>query len=301
MSDTSNSNAAPTSPAPTWYSRGYDRLDDEQVRMETAGEPNRFYMKAGQSKYATFLEDEPFQVREHTFKGADGKFGAHLTCALGVYGSEEAPPPCCAKLGLKDADLISFYTVIDIDGYTGKRGPVRYILSVYAAKYQTARMLQREKNDEVTLIGRRARLSRDGEKSANVGNAIKLVDWESKSGQRTRDLSEAQWKALFGLVTFRGKKLADVLQAAEADPVKRLALGKILDLKPITDPQTQKFIPGRIPCFNWLELLAPKSPKEQMVLLRGASASTFDEDEKETSKDDAPGTAPEAQTDGAPF
>jgi hypothetical protein len=291
--------------APTWYSRGYNRLDEEQVRMETAGEPGRFYLKAGTSKYVTFLEDEPFQVREHEFKGADGKFGSHLTCAMGIYGSGENPPPCCEKLGLKHANLLSFFSVIDIDGYKGKRGNQTYILSVYAAKYQTARMLQRERQDETTLIGRRARLSRDGDKSANVGNQIKLVDWETRTGQRTRTLSEQQWRALYGIVTFRGKKLVDLLALAEKEPLKRVALGKIFDLGPITDPDTQKFIPGKIPCFNWTEILAPKTPKDQKILLHGASASSFeDDDEKEKEKGSADAGHSDTShplTDGAPF
>jgi hypothetical protein len=270
MSETQGENAPKQ-----WYTRGFGGLVQEQIRIESSGEPDRFFLKAGEQKRLTFVDDEPFQIHEHQFRGPDGRWGAHVTCLKNIHDDT----PCCEKLGERTRGLISFTTIVNIDGYTTKKGvKAGFQLQLLALKYKGAKLLEQEKADEVTLIGRNYRFSRTNGDANATGDSYKALPWNFKDGSGdVKFLEDKHWAALYERVSYRGKKLSELIAAASQDDVKRQALGRVFDLASITDRETGKLIQGRIPPFNYAVLLEPRSPKEVAALVKGAK---LDDDEK---------------------
>lgn len=261
-------------PPANWYQKGFGGLAQEQARMESGGEPPWFWLKEDEERHVTLLDDEPTGIYMHEYK-LGGQFGLHCTCVRDIYETA----PCCELLqGDKTRVYMSLFPIVDLDGYKPKKGPpVKNVLSILAAKYKTARIFEQEKKDEVSLIGRRLRVKRIGKKAPRSGDNVKCLSWVFGQGENARELKyldEALWHKLFMATVYRGKKLPELIAAANADPAKKAAFARVFDTTGVTNPDGA-IRSGKIPPFNFLKLYEPKRPAELVALLRGATVSDF--------------------------
>lgn len=288
---------ATTTPAkPAWYSRGFQGLREEQIRMDSGGEPFWFRINDDKPHRVTFVDDDPVGLHMHEYRQGS-RFDLHITCARNVFDD----PTCCSQLGDRSRTYYELFTVVDLDGYKPKNGPpVKYSLCVLAAKMGSAKAILQEKTDEITLIGANVRCTRTGKKSPKVGDQFKCLNWPAPVGGK--HLTAERWAQMYDLVSYRGKKVADLIRQANEDPAKMAALGRIFDLAPLKD-SSGRLKEGIIPCFNFLSLYEPKNPKEQTLLLRGASYETFEERAQGLGTGKGGESAPSepSRTDDVPF
>lgn len=269
-----------------WFRRGESAQktrEQERARMEQPYPVQRFRVnnEDRQGRHLIVVDDEEVAVYEHEFRDKKGRWGNVVTCLQGAYDDT----PCCGAI--EKRDLVSHYTVIDVEGYFSKKTnkQVRYVLCDWAAKYGTQKMIEQEKTDETTLIGKRYRVMRVGEKSPKAGNNLKkmpVVPARPAEGDRPAtpevwQLDDALWFKLYRSVTFRGHLLHEMISAAKRDKAKRDALGRVFDLRSITGANGE-LIEGRIPTFNFYELLKPQRPEDVRRTLLGMGSQESADD-----------------------
>jgi hypothetical protein len=94
-----------------WYTKGFDEAD-EQIAAFSGGFTKEFFIKGDEEAPVYFLDDEPFNIRDHWVKGK-GSF----TCIQGV--GEENCPLCEAG---NSAGNHFVFNVLDPREYTDKKG-----------------------------------------------------------------------------------------------------------------------------------------------------------------------------------
>jgi hypothetical protein len=232
----------------SFMSVGYDQLEDNKREFL----PDRFWIPTGQSREIVFIDSLPAVFKEHNAK-LNGSWKNWLTCAA-PYMSDGDLAPCCSIIG--EPYQVAMYTIIDCSSWTDKKGNSRqYEIKVLPAKYKTAMKLKRKNGDlqpeGKSLSGRLYKVVRETDKSPSVGDEYEYV--------RDVDVSK-----LFSLVTFRGKKLADLISQAHTDPKVFETLHHNFNYTKDVDGN----IPRRLQPFNYAAIYEPKQPKDLRLLLR---------------------------------
>jgi hypothetical protein len=232
----------------SWAQTGYDSL--EETKREFL--PDRFWIPTGQSREIVFVDAVPAVFKEHQYR-TSGSWKNWLTCSSPLMSDGDLAP-CCTTI--KEPYQVAMFTIIDCTGWTDKNGKSRqYEIKVLPAKYKTAMKLKRKNADLVqegkSLAGRLYKVVRDTDKSAAVGDDYEFV--------REVDLSK-----VFALATFRGKKIADLINQAQHDPKVYELLVQNFGYAKDNDGN----IPRRLQPFNYFKLYEPKQPKDLKPILR---------------------------------
>lgn len=259
-----------------WFQRGNAAFQQEKARMDRPLPVSRFWLEDGKSKDIIWVEDEAAAVYEHEYRNRQGKWGNYLTCLQGSYNET----PCCERIEVVRA--VGHYTIVDIEGYFSKKNnkQVRYVLCDLAVKFGTQKVIDKEKEDEVSLTGKRYRITRLGDKAPRSGNVLKKRPiFPPKEGQpEVFVMPEDGWAKLYNLVTFRGEFLSKLVDEARKDAKARERFLRTFDPRTCTDDGTpQGQIVAKIPTFNFYQLLSPLQPKEVRVELAGAMSRGKDD------------------------
>lgn len=239
----------------SWFDQGYAGAQEEQAKRDLGYPPNRLWLKAGANKEVIFVDDSPFCIREHSWKGSDDKYH-QATCIAKL--SPDGCPGCGAK-GVNGPDYIGFLTVVDVSGYTARDGEQKgkFELMLLAPKTQVMNKLRSRKENRGSLVGMLYNLSRTSAEAASTGDDIEFI-------------REAKMDGLYAVVTFKGKNLSEIIEKANGqgtDAVKaRKFLGHYFQI-----PEEGE-IPAKIPTFNYESILEPLEPGEFRGVIAGAQA-----------------------------
>lgn len=234
----------------SWYSSGYNGLQQEEQRQLQSQRPDHFWMPAGGKKQFVFVDDQPVTIYEHNPK-IDGDFKNWTTCLQGCYDDVA----CCTLMGSDTRYFVGYYTVIDLSEYVDKKGNKhQYGIKLLPAKSKTLKKFQRKQSEKGSLVGAIYQAVREDTKSPNVGDEFEF--------QRQADLEK-----LFPLVNYRGKKLSEMFTLAAQDASAMTRLKHTFELK--TD-DAGALLPV-IPKFNYGTLLYPRDSKDIRSWLAGKS------------------------------
>jgi hypothetical protein len=251
----------PEAQVPSWMNTGYQAAHAEQERREQGYGPDRVWMPAGEGRELVFIDDPPISVKEHQVK-INQSWRNWYTCLEGT-GEE---PVCCEKAGVRSRSFVSYYTVVDLTLWRDKGGNEhQYELKLFPAKMETLKRLELKSSD---------RAKGDG-KGGLVGCMFKVTRLQKdspSSGDEFDFKKEADTKKMFDYVTFRGKKLSDMYTAAQEKPEEMEKLKRLFQLE---FDAGGKLI-QKVPTFNYIEVLKPKSPKELRGLLAGVKVDEPD-------------------------
>lgn len=266
-----------------WYKSGYKGAQ-EVIDQNALGSPARFFMKDGQAIDVVPANSEPSVcVNEHEFRvqraGRNFPDREYVTCLHGVHDTT----PCCEELGRGKRYFAGYFTVVNCTGWTSKAGKKggQYEIQLMAAKSQSIEYLGKKNASKGGLANKLWTASRAGQKTATIGG-----EWEL---QREVDVSK-----LVGIITYNGKKLVDLYDKAEADPIFMVALKRVFTLPEGADGKIDR---TKLPEFNYLSILEPKTPAQVKSLVHGAIAD-------EGFGDDAAGAGPKGGSQAnepAPF
>ncbi len=231
-------------------------------------------MPKGVKKEYIFIDDDPFTISEHQYF-ADGSWKNWLTCARGVYDD----PMCCAKLGVKKRSFVGYLTAVDCSEWQDNQGNKhQYELLFFRGTGKALKILESRKEDHGSLVGAVMSVQRLEDKSPGCGDDFTF--------KRMADLSR-----LIEVVSFRGKKLKDIIAGANRDPAEAERYRNRFQ----AEPDSEGKFPMEIRPFNYMELLKPKSPKEMKELIGSYVAPKGDSDggaggheSSESGEDDVP-------------
>jgi hypothetical protein len=165
---------------------------------------------------------------------------------------------------------VGYLTVLDCTPYPSKKEPgkvYQYGLKLFPAKMGTLSILQRKREELVSLVNKRCEIFRDATgKSPNVGNEFTFKD----------EVTTDKLDAMFMVANYKGKKLADLFEAAERDEV---AMKKLSFVFQLARDANGKLI-RRIPPFNYEKLLSIRTPEETSRLLGGNVTGNYEESKR---------------------
>lgn len=232
----------------SWYTSGYQAIAMEEDRQNSNILPNSFWVAAGGDKSMVLIGDEPLCIYEHQIKTPEFQFGTSLTCSSKVDPENAL---CCQELGSKNAFLVGYTTVIDC---SDKKDPAyAFELQLFPAKLKTLTKLRNKKKAKGSLVNIKWNMSRTDKKSPRVGDDMEYVEDIKNMGE------------LFKVVTYRGKKLSDLFNAA--NKAGNAAIDKIRATFQVSLDSAGKILPI-IPEFNYQEILKPKDPNLVKLLLK---------------------------------
>lgn len=251
----------------SWASEGFSGVKAEEERLATMYGPNRVWIPAGGSQEWVFVDDTPFCFHEHNPK-ISGNWKNWMTCLQNV---SDDGVPCCEILGAKSRYYTGYLTVVDLSKWTDKKGNVhQYEIKLVGAKLKTLKKLERKKKDRGSLVGCIFKVTREDDKSPNVGDDFEFV--------READLTK-----LFDVTNYKGKKLAELYAKAVEDPTQMNVLKKTFNVLLGDD---KKPLP-KIPTFNYYSLFEPKSAKDIRTMLSGVKIESWDDDNDKAAGDKA--------------
>lgn len=251
----------------SWYSTGFSKDSGNGKSDMFTWDPDRVWMPAKDSRDFVFCDDAPFTFDEHNLK-LNGNWKNWITCLAPV--TEDGEPNCCQIAGKDSRYRVSMLTIVDTSKWTDKKGVTRqYEIKVLPAKFKTSQKLDRKVTDLAkdgkSIVGRLYKVTRETDKSPAVGD-----DYEF-----TREVDMVK---LFDLVTYKGKKLADLYTAADESAEAFAKLSRVFAISKGADGKiVRKIVP-----FRYDAIYAPKTAKEVKELLGGfdASENTHDFDSK---------------------
>ena len=137
-------------------------------------EPQRFYLKQGQTKEIIFVDDVPAVFTEHKV-WLNGKY-QHFTCL------KDQCPLC--NIGLR-AEKVFSLTAIDTTPWTDRSGDIhRESLVLFVGKMNVAQILKKEKERQGKLKDLKFSVSRDNQIYAPiVGNSFTLINDSPQLGE----------------------------------------------------------------------------------------------------------------------
>lgn len=225
----------------SWYETGFDGVEAEQRRIEEQQGPGRLWIPPGQNKEVVFVDDDPVCVHEHNPK-MNGHYRNWLTCLKGVY--EDVA--CCQVLGPKSRYYTGYLSVVDCSEWQDQRGNThQYEMRMMQLKMKSLKKIRRKKDDKGALVGKMYNLVREDDRSPTCGDEFEY--------RRDVDMDK-----MFPFVNFRGKKLEDLWQEAEANAEAMARVKRWFQIEPDANGK----LPRVIPAFNYFEVLKPKEPKE---------------------------------------
>lgn len=264
----------------SWYSTGFDGVEKEQQRLDSAVGPGRLWIPAGQQKDIVCVDDDPFCVHEHNPK-MNGNYRNWMTCLRNAY--EEVV--CCQQLGPNSRYYCGYVTAVDCSKWTDQRGNEhQYEMRLIQLKMKALKKYRRKKDEKGSLVGTMWNFHREDNRSPTCGD-----EWEFK-----RDVD---MEKLFNFVCYRGKKLSDLWAEAEEKAEAMERVKAWFNIKPDENGK----LPRVIPVFNYMEVLKPMTPKDARLHLGSVEAddpSSFsDNDNKSSSNSNAGGV----KQDDVPF
>jgi len=174
--------------------------------------PNRFFVKSGQKREITFVDEKCFRIWEHQF-WVDGKPG-FATCTKKIRGH---CPLCDAE---NKAYSAGFFTVIDHTGYVDREGiEHKDFLSLLPAKHFTLDLLRNKHEMHGGLEGKRFLVCRTSNpKAATVGDDWNFMRDETLPAEAEaldypsilEPLSEDDMKKIVKNCEWRGKKIVAI-------------------------------------------------------------------------------------------
>lgn len=239
----------------SWYSIGYEGIGREEQRLAQLGGPPRLWMPAGSTREVVFIDNEPVTIYEHNWK-ANGSWKNWATCLRGI----EDECPGCQELGDNNRYYIGIYTVVDISEWTDKRGNKhQFEINMLPAKLKSLKKFRRKSAERIEaggtgVAGCLYRLARDGKEDPTIGGEAEFV-------------REVDMAKLFPLVLYKGKKLVELFDKAEASEDSMKILKRLFQVQMADD---DKLLRQLVP-INYFEQLTPLSVKDFKEVLRGAS------------------------------
>lgn len=237
-----------------WFNTGTP-VHNEKPRDGLDFPPDRFWVQTGQSRDIVFVDVVAGNFKEHQVR-LNGNWRNQITCCTPIIEADEVAP-CCSVLGAQSAYSVAPTTIVDCSKWIDKKGTARqYELKVLPAKYKTAQKFARKQADLAadgkTMAGRMYKVIRETDKSPAVGDDYEFV----------RDVDMTK---LFELVMFRGKRLAEHIDQADADPAYFDRLSRVLAISRGSDGHVVR----KIPAYNYIAVYAPKTPREIREMLNG--------------------------------
>lgn len=237
----------------SWYDTGYAGAEKEQERRDLGSAPPRFWLKPGASKEIVWVTDDPFCYYEHQWRVGDDKQFYYGTCV-----SKINPDGCYldSAKGVGRAEYVGQYTIVDVSGYVTKEGKEnKFQLMLLPAKTKVLNRLKKKKENKGTLIGQLWSVARGDDHSPNTGDDFDFI-------------REAKMDELYKVVTYKGKKLAELIAAANGSGVEAAKVRKYLCHH--FDLPTDGPIPEVIPRFNYANLFKPMDEAEMRAASAGA-------------------------------
>ena len=240
----------------SWFEQGYNGVDREQEKRDLGGGPKRWWMPPGVTKELVFVDDAPVCFDEHQWKTEGSKFPAFGTCLSKI--TQDGCPGCGSK-GVQKAEYTGHLTIVDITGYkvkkNGEEVEVKYELLEFAPKLKAMNKLKIKKANKGSMIGQLYAVSRSDENAPNTGD-----DFDH--------LREAKMDGLYQVVTYRGKKLCELIDKANGSGDDAKKMRKYLSHH-FQLPETGE-IPAQIPVLNYQSLHAPMSVADFKRAIAGA-------------------------------
>ncbi len=237
----------------SWYQAGYEGIAKEEQRIATASGPNRLWMPAGSKRELIFVDPEPIAIYEHQAK-INGSWKNFFTCLRGI----EDTCPGCEELGEKTRYYVGYYTAVDATGWTDKKGNKhQFEACLVPAKLKSLKKLKRKGQDRTEAGGEGLRgclfsAARDDDKDPAIGSEFEYV--------RTVDLDK-----LFQTAMYKGKRLVELWDKAEADSNALVTLQKIFQVRMHEGKPVREMVP-----FNYMEVLKPLGTKDFRAAIKGA-------------------------------
>jgi len=145
---------------------------------------------------------------------------------------------------------VGYLTIVDCSKWLDKKGNEhQYELRLFGAKMGTLKKLRRKKEDKGTLVAAMYKSTRESSDSASVGDELEF--------QRSVDLEK-----LFSVTNYRGKKLSDLWDEAEANGEAMVKIQRTFAIKPVEGKLARV-----VPAFNYMEVLKPRAPQELRLAL----------------------------------
>jgi len=244
----------------SWYDSGFGGISKEEQRLANMSGPNRVWMPPGTTREVIFLDSEPVAIYEHNAK-INNSWKNWFTCLQGI----EDTCPACEILGAQSRYYIGYFTVVDASKWTDKKGnDHQFELNLLPAKIKSFKKFRRKNQERIDaggtgLAGCLYRLARDSSDDPSIGSEAEFV--------RETDLVK-----LFPLVLYKGKKLSELFDKAEASGDALTALKRLFQLE--FDDQN-KLLRQLVP-FNYMEVLKPLPQKDMRLALQGAAAPGSD-------------------------
>lgn len=227
---------------PSWYETGYEGAEKEQERKSLGYPPDRWWLRAGETKEMAFIDDTPFCIREHSWRDNNDRWH-HETCIAKI--SEEGCPADGAT-GVQRADYTGHYTIVDITGYVTREGKEnRTRLVLLPAKTKVLNKFKLKKENRGSLLGSLFTLARADSNAPNTGDDLDFV-------------RELKMDGLYGVVTYKGKLIKDSIDKANGSGPDAERTRKYL-AHHFQIPEEGP-IPEKIPVFNYAIQCAPKDP-----------------------------------------
>jgi hypothetical protein len=134
--------------------------------------PFRFFMKPDTTTEFIILDDKPeFFLYEHSYKDARGKWGGRAICI-----DEWDNCPMCETVGEPAYTLM--LSVIDLTEYVNRdKETVTWSRKLLPVKTAQQKKFMRIYEREGSLRGAVIEASRDGDKSASIGNDLELIEF----------------------------------------------------------------------------------------------------------------------------
>lgn len=234
---------------PSWYETGYEGAEKEQEKKSLGYPPDRWWLSAEATKELVFIEDNPFCLREHSWRDNDDRWH-HETCIAKISDSGCA---ACGATGVGRADYTGKYTIVDITGYTKSDGTeFKHRLVELPAKTKVLNKFRTKKDTKGSLLGQLWTLTRADKNTPNTGDDLDHI-------------REVDMGGLFTVVTYKGKLLCDMIAKANGSGSDAERTRKYLAYHFMIPDEGP--IPERIPSFNWAALCSPKdnATLKQMV------------------------------------
>ena len=235
----------------TWYTRGY-----ENIPKPSGGRLfyNRVYLKYGESRDVIFVDDDPFRIWEHNWRG-ENKWKNWCTC------KGDGCQSCAAKM---KRYFIGYYTVVDTSEWTDKKG----------VKHQFEMSFLCAKSTSLATIGAEVDLSNDPQigRDGLKGSMYRLKRSTKEVNEKAPGIGDAMgfmrvgnMEKLFESAMFKGQLLTQWFDDADEDAEKLEALQNIFVVE---KGENGKLI-RKVPIFNYDAILTPLSDKDMKAKVSG--------------------------------
>jgi hypothetical protein len=266
------------SEAKGWYETGYAGAEREAEKSELGYPPQRVWLKPGSSMEGVFIDDEPFACWEHGYKVGPGKYD-HITCIVKI---DEQGCGGCESGGVQKADYTGHLTFVDCSGYQDKKGNWhKFRLTLFTPKTKVMNKLKNKKESRGSLTNNLCTVTRTDENSPNTGDDFDF-------------LRETNAEEMFKMVTYKGKKIADLIEKANGEGAESVKTRKYL-AHHFKIPESGP-IPMEVPIFNYPNLLQPLSYAKMKAAISRAKGFEGGGDSKGSSSSNG-----EAKSDDIPF